>query len=1235
MRHKNLAVRVGSIVERKPTTTLRPPKPFSSGKTGFPTVEHRSKSAFARNREGLRRNGTSKHQEVPLVEPSAKLASPPPLPDSDDWREQISRENEQRVAHMTEEEQEGERKEILERFGANVGDLLKRARLAREKQGGLKDRVQPLPMDVRQLSEGSPPPSALVTPGNSRPSSRLDRRLRFAELEPDDVHVYDNVPASPEKRRALALPAPDPQNRAVSLGSWQGKISGSPLAPPNAQSMQEEQEPEEGSAEYIRQRFFPFTPKDPNLEWMTVDSDAPPSDSSSALRFDLRGNPISSSLSLKLPTHLGLHHHSEGAHAGYTLDDIFLLSRSTVPAQRSMMLNILAGVARRLGKAKKGEAYGMEELVGKEETLRKRILAAGVEAMSDKGSIGPLAIEVVWECIVGWEPELMNVDGAELASPAESAIDTIPFEFFLPQVATLMRQGGTPPESASQLLSVLHRLAQQSNAIADKIVSTSQLLPIVLQVFLLTPIPSQDSSPMPNPLALRLFSTLAQSSRSNAREIEKLSDSLLRFVTFSPFSSPYPPSLAVNLVVGTLQVYRALAAYGLYSHIAGTAQEQFAEVERYVISEACHSEALVIAWTNLAEAWTICAVDPHQTTPPHDILWTQITGWAWYESIGELQSHLDVRQKDWAQWSATWRLQAAWLEGCKINGVKGGEAERADFVEIAKSGFENGVELRVVVAVLQALQTGLDEYSVDDIEELATLASYADVLSSVIRLWLACVAPHTEGPPASPPFPLAYAQISAMARKLLVHPLWSSPASPDVGLFCLYRKLSGFLSYYLRFSRRLPDISQSLWVAQAFSILSRLVPGDEIIAHDIVKDVVALVTCDWATARDIKVPSEIWASGGLGILQPFLLNIVQPHTDVCISPLTMTPQSIKASTTERLPASVVLREFGLPLRKDWTLAPLDHLLRSGDSAVFKALSISWDSSETEVVRASFLLSKVAQATLLKFSMLDFVMTREAAVFGCMKVFMLEHGQPQNDSTEEVFRDEIACRLMEDILCPYEWGTIGALPTPQDDLEKAAVRFLGPSVPFFQFYTDFVGLYDAISFAHPLFARLLLPPISMRYALDYRKHLWSDFNHVVRTICVSPGNILSLDIREYLYPLETDKQIIASYLSSLLKDSVRNFMRLVAIHHIASNIWPDLQEVAHRNEERESALLKAIVAQGGIELVRQIITYRQTSAGNVLVSPVCYEGLPSEARTIRLGCISRWGGQIMLILLATW
>lgn len=183
------------------------------------------------------------------------------------------------------------------------------------------------------------------------------------------------------------------------------------------QPTHERNEPEEGSPEYIRRRFFPNAQKDdPNLAWMDISSRSPSSDaSSSKLRFDLHADPIPLSVSsLSLPTHLGLHYHAEGTHAGYTLDDIFLLSRSTVPAQRATMLGVLAGIACRLANMKTGTIDGMEELVGKEEELRKRILAAGLEAISERGSVGTHAIEVIWECIAGWDRNVTNVEGVEL-----------------------------------------------------------------------------------------------------------------------------------------------------------------------------------------------------------------------------------------------------------------------------------------------------------------------------------------------------------------------------------------------------------------------------------------------------------------------------------------------------------------------------------------------------------------------------------------------------------------------------------------------------------------------------------------------------------------------------------------------------------------------------------------------------------------------------------------------------
>ncbi|KAK2826025.1 hypothetical protein Q5P01_020239 [Channa striata] len=68
-------------------------------------------------------------------------------------------------------------------------------------------------------------------------------------------------------------------------------------------------------------------------------------------RFDFAGSLIPPTVDL--PTHLGLHHHGEEPErAGYSLQELFLLSRSQVIQQRSLALNTLANV---LSKARAGE----------------------------------------------------------------------------------------------------------------------------------------------------------------------------------------------------------------------------------------------------------------------------------------------------------------------------------------------------------------------------------------------------------------------------------------------------------------------------------------------------------------------------------------------------------------------------------------------------------------------------------------------------------------------------------------------------------------------------------------------------------------------------------------------------------------------------------------------------------------------------------------------------------------
>lgn len=125
---------VGSVFERKPgshAVSSSFPKSNESV-TGFPKALHRSTSLFAQKRGTQRQSVIPTHAAIPPVVQQAPRMQEQEEPDTDDWRVQMVEENERRVAAMTEEEREQERREIREKFGKNIGDVLRKARMARE-----------------------------------------------------------------------------------------------------------------------------------------------------------------------------------------------------------------------------------------------------------------------------------------------------------------------------------------------------------------------------------------------------------------------------------------------------------------------------------------------------------------------------------------------------------------------------------------------------------------------------------------------------------------------------------------------------------------------------------------------------------------------------------------------------------------------------------------------------------------------------------------------------------------------------------------------------------------------------------------------------------------------------------------------------------------------------------------------------------------------------------------------
>ncbi|KAJ3863557.1 hypothetical protein EV359DRAFT_42940 [Lentinula novae-zelandiae] len=1346
---------IGSVFERKPSI----PKPPSSSsqsrftstlnsKTGFPPVQHRSQksSAFLKNIENGRRKpelSSERSAQVPSIVPQSATPGPGPstvlsqnqkqngVGSTDDWRSHVSAENEARVQAMTEEERADETREILERFGPSVSEILRRARENRERNKDVK--FTSLEEGVGELSSNPSiglPGSQLVSSlsrsssrASTRPSSpnspsRASRKLRFAELGPDQVHVYPSAPSSP-KKALLALPPPDEDSNAVSLGTFKGRMKPIDLEDVTASQTQgtaetQVEQVEEGTAEYIRQKYFPSAPADnPDLAWMSSSLDPSPHEKTPDLRFDLNGMPIPSSKILSLPTHLGLHHHAEGTRAGYTLDDIFLLTRSTVRAQRAAMLEVLVGVTRWLRTSDTKEDVDIEAArksllnVPNPEglgipPLLKRILFAGLEALPERGAVGVRAMDVVWECIVGQTnvtEDLGDLEfefgGMEEGKTDEGGLITaLPLADVLPQFLSLLLSPPdsdlgderlststlNQPESRSlrttpaqqQILSILTRLARYSNAYAETIVQEKGLIEGLLRVFIIPPATSTYAS-IPDLATIRLLTILASASRTNAEALcQKIGagDVLLRFVVLSTND---------NVLVEIMLFYTILARYGMYSRVAADAKEVWWKIGDHVVAlSSSYSQSntrLVRAYVGLIEAWLICATDPHRTTPSHELLWSQVKSWEWGAGLASLLtkcSRLAVERMDTGENSiridvstsaSLWRSLGAYLEGAKLNGIRGGEEERTEVGLVLKRVFDSGA-VRTFRNLIEDFKTKLQTMGMEMKTTVAfrEIASSASILSSAIRLWLGCCPPSPSD--GSLPFELPFADISDLCALLVRHDLWHLDLHP-----LLIRPLSTLLVLFLRLSPHLPGSHPDLWLAQAFGVIKALRRGDEEYALQIISQILDILTSEWAAQRGgVGAPDFVWKEkGGLkAVLIPFLRYEINPEREpyTYVAPLFPSTRSIGMCTTLRIPSShhrdvtTEWRPLGLPLHSDWTLSPFNHLLRSGsDYSVFKqsgALPDSWDASEIDIVRAALALAMVEREVLQRFapSMISLVGPKgEDIVFACMKVFMLEHDVGNGDSKthyngeglQEVFRDEVVARQLHEILEPYTVKTLFSsstlyVPSSRSSsapLELASLPLLGTAVPFYQFYTDFLSLYDSISFSHPIFSRLLLPPTSMLYAADYRKLLWNDYSHVLRGLRVEVDDVIAGagGIEQWLYPVETAPDVLGAFLRALIKygEGLQGFLRLLAVHHVAANIWPDFYVDTHIEEivfdERRNKLLRVVIEQGGMEVVKDVLRYRQSpQLRRILCSPACFQEVDESCKRLRCDLIANWIGE---------
>ncbi|KAI1619906.1 RPAP1-like protein [Exophiala viscosa] len=291
-----------------------------SSKSGFP--EHKSRRNISAFKQRQQARPSPARPSVPTeVEPSDRaianhVGKKYGVDLESQQKAEISEENTRRIAEMSVEDIEEARAELMRNLNPFfVERLLKRANIEEDQQQWPEDNPDE---DTREQNSGTILDSATL------------------EDTPVPTLPAHGEPAGP----SMHFPVP-PRSKDEYV----------PLDPNDPAFFSE-----------LKSHYFPDTPHDPSsMTWLQDPTEEEKQDSlynpekesylTSALRFGFNGRLIPPKESLEIDVKEGLHHHGEApSSAGYTIPELAMLSRSTLPNQRCIAYQILGRVLYRLGR---------------------------------------------------------------------------------------------------------------------------------------------------------------------------------------------------------------------------------------------------------------------------------------------------------------------------------------------------------------------------------------------------------------------------------------------------------------------------------------------------------------------------------------------------------------------------------------------------------------------------------------------------------------------------------------------------------------------------------------------------------------------------------------------------------------------------------------------------------------------------------------------------------------------
>ncbi|NWR29168.1 RPAP1 protein, partial [Tachuris rubrigastra] len=1037
-------------------------------------------------------------------------------------------------------------------------------------------------------------------------------------------------------------------------------------------------------------------------------------------RFSLKGELIPADADL--PTHLGLHHHGEEAErAGYSLQELFHLSRSQVTQQRTLALQVLGRIVQ---KARAGEFAS--SLKG---SVLRLLLDAGFLFLlrfslddsvdnvmaASVGALRALLVSLDDEKYLDWtfswyqgmaafpfvpsneeeeEEEEEELNGTEKSQdkklkdenkpdPDVARYDVVKgllktrIQHRLRYILEVVRP---VPMVVLDILHILTHIARHSSEACSQLLDCPRLIDTIVREFLPTQWDPQVAEPgflltslhgVACASAMKFIRVLASGGRNaTARLLHKfeMKSRLSRFIAEDPLDLLLPREEAIRLSTEAFRLWAVAAGYGqacdLYSdlypvlvRILQSLPELLSACPgRSPMVELCvqRAAAVVTVLINVTQTAGYTAElqaklrsnnsEDSEQIPPPPVAWNQVSG---------LQPFLETSLKKIFQeisHTETWHTLQPLTTACVIYlGVYYGAYSQQPSV--------NPIDCLEELECLtyQVLQPLLSQPAIQSMWDLlrpcsalCNPLSCSPAPESIISISsLSC----TGGKPplslvgSKSPFPFLTALLflinsithihkgltskysSVLGFKGLkdyLHQSWQTgPPSVTPSSAWILRHEYHLQYFVLALARKMagtcPDYTQhaSLHHCVAMALLSRLLPGSEHLAHEVLLDLAfnpeflpegkagGPEAADFSDILHLGTSAKLAQPGSAtavfskvtrgALLRESYQNL--PSIRSCylshfvhLQP-TLTRSQASYQGRNYLIQSMLLPEVRGPiLPSDWPFFPLISLYNKVTNAethgaVLNSIPLDLVNTVTWNLQWVLLLETWRAKTLQSIP-------TAAKLARLMCVFL---------TGSDLFLEAPIHRYTAALLSVY------CQPKALDSLNLDAP--LPGLASFHDLYINLLEQFEGVSFGDPLFGVFVLLPLQKRFSVHLRLSVFGEHTNILRALGV-PLQQFPVPLEQYTSPPEDNLNLLRLYFRTLVTGALRHtwcpVLYVVAVAHVNSFIFS--QESVTQTDAARKSMLRKTWLLADENLKKHLLYYRLLNAESPMGFDL-YEQLP--------------------------